>query len=84
MLAHRNRIALEGDILSWQRRAIALEKLEVLGVTPEIAVRAASLQASRGGDPADWFIVATALELQVPLVSRDDNLAAAGLVEVVW
>jgi PIN domain nuclease of toxin-antitoxin system len=35
-------------------------------------------------DPFDAMIVATALELDVPLVSADSAIAEAGLVHVVW
>jgi PIN domain nuclease of toxin-antitoxin system len=35
-------------------------------------------------DPFDRFILATAAQLRLPLVTADSALAAAGLVEVVW
>lgn len=84
MLAHRGRVTSDSHSLAWHERALAVEKIELVPLTPAIAVRAAGLQAARGGDPADWMIVATASELQVKLVSRDDRLRDAGIVDVIW
>lgn len=36
------------------------------------------------GDPADRLIVAAALDLGVPLVTKDGNIADAGIVRVIW
>jgi PIN domain nuclease of toxin-antitoxin system len=35
-------------------------------------------------DPFDAFIVATALELDTPLITADTAIAKTGIVEVVW
>ena len=35
-------------------------------------------------DPWDRLIMATAIELKVPLVSADTRIAGTGLVEVLW
>jgi PIN domain nuclease of toxin-antitoxin system len=40
--------------------------------------------SARPRDPFDALIVATALQLDVPLVSADSAIAEAGLVHVVW
>ena len=84
MLAHRGRIRADSQILSWQRQALSIEKVELVPLTEEIAVRAASLQAARGGDPVDWMLVATAQELQVKLVTRDERLHRAKVVDTIW
>lgn len=84
MLAHRGRIRSDSHSLDWQQDALSVEKIQLVELSPSIAVRAASLQATHRGDPADWLIVATALELQVKLVSSDQRLAAAGIVDIVW
>ena len=36
------------------------------------------------GDPADRLIVATALDLGVPLVTKDGNITDSGVVRVLW
>jgi PIN domain nuclease of toxin-antitoxin system len=35
-------------------------------------------------DPWDRFIVATAKALAVPLVTRDERIRSANLVETIW
>lgn len=35
-------------------------------------------------DPFDRFILSTAAELQVPLVTADGHITKSGLVEVIW
>ncbi len=84
MLAHRGRVESDSHLLSWQEQALAVEKVELVPLTPAIAVRAAGLQAARGGDPTDWLIAATAQELQVRLVTKDDRLRDAGVADTIW
>lgn len=60
-----------------------MEKIELVPLTPAIAVRAAGLQEAHRGDPIDRMIAATALELQVKLVSSDARFREAGILDVV-
>lgn len=84
MLAHLGRVKVDSLSHAWQEKALAVERVELVGLTSTMAVRAATLQVSRGGDPVDWLIVATAQELQVPLVTRDERIAESELVETIW
>jgi PIN domain nuclease of toxin-antitoxin system len=36
------------------------------------------------GDPCDRGIVATAIDLGVPLITKDANIADAGVADVLW
>jgi PIN domain nuclease of toxin-antitoxin system len=49
----------------------------------EAALKAPTLRLPHG-DPADRLIVATALDLGVPLITKDGNITDADLVLVVW
>lgn len=82
-LAARNRISLNEDVLTWLRNVISVPRLELLPLTPEIAVVAADLPDSIR-DPADRLIVATAYHQQVPLVTKDGRIRAANVVETIW
>ena len=62
MLAYSGRLKVNVEVTSWRERALERPKIEVLPFTPAAAVRAASLGGSFPGDPADRFIVGTALE----------------------
>jgi PIN domain nuclease of toxin-antitoxin system len=58
-------------------------RLELQAVTPEIAWRFETVPMELG-DPFDRLIVATAVELGIPLVSADKEVAAVGVVDVIW
>jgi PIN domain nuclease of toxin-antitoxin system len=84
LLVERARLRLTMTAAAWIEQALMRPKIEVLGVGPREAVRAAQLGSGFPGDPADRFIVASALELNASLVSRDAGIAAWGGVPVVW
>jgi PIN domain nuclease of toxin-antitoxin system len=78
-------------------RAVSKAEYELLRhtlVAPEITVDVEPIGPSlwpyfeeasiRIRDPFDALIVATALQLDVPLVSADEAIAGADLVQVVW
>jgi PIN domain nuclease of toxin-antitoxin system len=52
-------------------------------VTESIAIEA-GLLADFHGDPADRMIIATALELRVPLATRDERIRASKHVQSIW
>jgi PIN domain nuclease of toxin-antitoxin system len=53
-------------------------------LTPAIAVRASQLGPDFHKDPADRLIAATALELNAPLVTRDDRMRAFAALQTTW
>jgi PIN domain nuclease of toxin-antitoxin system len=57
--------------------------VELLPLTAEIAVRATTL-SDEIRDPADRLVAATALELALPLVSRDEGMVPIPGLCVVW
>jgi len=83
-LATRGRVAFVGSLASWLQR-IASE-VRTIGLTPAIAVSAASLPDTFPSDAADRIIFATAMEHGWPLVSKDASMRAhAHLVSgVIW
>lgn len=42
------------------------------------------LDVARSSDPFDALIVAVALDLRLPLVTRDAEIRASGAVKVIW
>jgi PIN domain nuclease of toxin-antitoxin system len=79
----RGRLTVDRAPLEWLEQALALPRVELLPLTPAIAVRAAHLGAFHG-DPADRLIVATAIEHSGTLVSRDRRIRAYAGVTSVW
>lgn len=83
MLVQHGRLELDRPVLTWIHQALALPGAELAPITAEVAVRAAGLGRGFPGDPADRLIVATALEIRAPLVTRDTRLIRAGVVETI-
>ena len=79
----RGRITLDRAPLEWIEQALALPRVELLPLTPAVAVKATQLGAFHG-DPADRLIVATALLADATLVTKDRNIRAYGAVASVW
>jgi PIN domain nuclease of toxin-antitoxin system len=84
MLANHGRMKLRIEVSTWVDHALERPKIELLPFTPAAAIRAAGLDGSFPGDPADRFIVGTALELKVPVVTRDQRIIDWGQVQTIW
>lgn len=83
-LAVRGRITFDRPALKWIHDALALPRVELLSLTPAVAVKAAGLPPTFPGDPADRLIVATALLEHAALVTKDDRIRRSSAVETVW
>jgi PIN domain nuclease of toxin-antitoxin system len=83
MLAARGRIELDRDPVRWMDDAMAAEDIELLPLTPAVAVASAQLGRFHG-DPADRLIVATALTHGAALVTKDERIRKIDLVKTVW
>ena len=66
----------------WTETIQTVPRVEALPLTPEIAVHADELDMH--ADPADRFIVATALRHGAPLVSKDRLMRALRFVDTIW
>jgi PIN domain nuclease of toxin-antitoxin system len=84
MLVGSQRLRLSIDVAQWIDLALSHPRVELLPFTASAAIRAAGLGGSFPGDPADRFIVAAALELAAPLVTRDTRISEWGQVQTVW
>ena len=63
--------------------AAALEYHGVIPMSLNAAIAAPVLRLSHS-DPYDRLIVATALDLGVPLLTKDGNITDSGIVRVIW
>jgi PIN domain nuclease of toxin-antitoxin system len=68
-LARHERIVVNIPIRSWLQGLAG--QLRTISATPAIADTAVSLPSSFPGDPADRLIYATAIEHDLPLVTKD-------------
>ena len=80
----KGRITLDREVLEWLEQALALPRVELLHLTPLIAVKATQLGNDFPGDPADRVIAATSLVESASLVTKDSKVHASGAVTVIW
>ena len=66
------------------KQALALPRIELLPLTPDVAAEAARLPEAFPGDAADRLIVATATQHRARLVSRDARIRRFQGVTTVW
>lgn len=88
-LEQQGRVRLDRPVSSWVAALLDDPRTAVAALSAEAAAWAGSISDDRfPGDPADRLIYATARELRVPLVSKDERLhafaALDGAVRVVW
>ncbi len=65
------RLLLTRPVERWLRESIERGRLRVVDVTPDVAIDAGAIPAPALADPLDRLLVATARDLDVPLVTRD-------------
>lgn len=84
MLASKGRIELDRPANEWLQAAVNEPRVEVLTITPSVAVQSTRLGAGFHGDPADRLIVATAQIEGIPLVTADEKIRESKSVETIW
>lgn len=80
----RGRISLDRDTLEWIDQALGLPRMELLPLSPAVAVKAAQLDRGFPGDPADRIIVATAILEAGFVVTKDAGIRRYAGAPAVW
>lgn len=84
MLVANGRLGFDRDVLLWIREALAQPRVELIPLTPEIAVTSTTFGKGYPEDPADRLIVASALHHRAPLVTADTRIRACRAVTCIW
>lgn len=77
VLAERGRLTVSGDPQAWIRQMVLAIPRREATLTHEVAMASRRLLVSHA-DPADRFLAATALVLELTLVTADERLLAGG------
>lgn len=84
LLHRRGRIKTAEPLREWLVFLARAAGLEVHPLSLEVSLAAVSLPAAFPADPADRLITATAIVLRCPLVTADERIRAASVVETIW
>ncbi len=72
------------DLATLRSTMVASPKVDLHPIDVAVTDAAVSIPRDALGDPWDRFILATALALELPLVTRDGRIQKTELVETVW
>jgi PIN domain nuclease of toxin-antitoxin system len=84
MLITRKRVEIDETPANFLRLVLSSKNYTVVSISPEIAELSVTLASEINNDPADRIIVASAMLKQAPLVTADNNLRRAKIVETIW
>jgi len=82
LLVRKGRLDLGMSVREWAEKIQLVPRVEALQLTPEIAVLADGLRMH--ADPADRFVVATAIHHRVSLVTKDRPLRRLKILKTIW
>lgn len=82
LLVRRRKLDLGMPVEEWASKVRMIPRCEAVPLTAEISIRADALQLHP--DPADRFIVATALALDAALLTKDAAIHHSKLVKTIW
>ncbi len=84
VLARKGRIALKPSPSEWVLDALRRSTPTAAPLNHSVALRSEALEGFKSQDPADRFLVATALELNLTLVTADTAMRAFAPVTTLW
>lgn len=82
LLVRNRRVELALTPAAWLKGLRSVARVKIASLTAEVVLRADQLPMH--DDPADRFIVATALRMRASLVTKDAAIQAARVVETIW
>jgi PIN domain nuclease of toxin-antitoxin system len=86
MLVDKQRISLDRPTTSWSHDVLAEARISLAPLTAQIAVTAGELNPFPG-DPVDRILTATAIEIGVPILTKDTRIrshARGSALRAVW
>ncbi len=84
MLVERGRLALRMEVHDWIALSESLPSIRFVPVDNAILLRSVFLPGYGNRDPADRIIIATALTLGIPLITKDRKIGGYREVTAIW
>ena len=82
LLAKRGRIILKDGFEKWSRKVLSKSGFAIAHLETEIIAKSVGYNFNE--DPFDAAIVATAVEFEIPLITKDVAITGSNLVEIYW
>ena len=79
---HRLELKRSQPVREWAAEVLVIHRVLAEPLTPELAIAADALEMIP--DPADRFIVATAMAHHAPVVTKDGLLSSLSWLKTVW
>ena len=83
LLVKKGRLQLTMDVSDWISKVERLPFFQFVPVDNAIALKSVNLSGLHP-DPADRIIIATALQLGAPIVTKDERIHAYHRVQTIW
>jgi PIN domain nuclease of toxin-antitoxin system len=84
LLVKKKRLKLTLEVTDWIAKSESLPFIQFVPVTNSIAVKSVNLPIPLHPDPADRIIIATALSVGAPLVTKDKKLLDYAPIKTIW
>ncbi|MBI5186155.1 MAG: type II toxin-antitoxin system VapC family toxin [Nitrospinae bacterium] len=83
-LVEKGRITLSIPLAEWIAQALPPEFIEVIPITPQVAIGSTQLPGPFHTDPADQLIVSTTRSQDAVLITADKQIHKYGHVKTIW
>lgn len=82
LLKKRGRIVLKDGFEKWSRKILSKSGFAIAHLETEIIAKSVGYNFNE--DPFDAAVVATAVEFEIPLITKDVAITESNLVEIYW
>lgn len=84
LLVAKKRLKLTLDVIDWIAKSEVLPFIKFIPVDNAVAIKSVSLPQPLHNDPADRIIIATAISMGSPLVTKDEKILKYPHVQTIW
>ena len=84
LLVAKKRLRLTLGVTDWIGKSEALPFITFIPVDNSIAIKSVNLPQPLHSDPADRIIIATAISMGAPLLTKDEKILKYPHVQTIW
>jgi len=84
VLVAKKRLRLTLDVTDWLTKSEALPFITFIPVDNAVAIKSVNLPQPLHSDPADRIIIATAISMGAPLVTKDEKILKYAHIQTIW